>query len=1116
MTLLGRAGRATTPRSGHPTRMHPHRPRREPAKPPSAGRRAWRAVAGTVRFLGSILRGLIAATALLALVAGLPWALWHYIGWPLPDHIPTWVEVQGVLLGPMTTTFLLDFLACLCWITWAAFTIDVLRATVNLAHGLARNGFDAARLPDFPAAGPVHALASALVGAVLLSVLGNRPTPAPATSPATALGTGSQVVATAPAWHNPAPGGEAALRNAVFATQTTTASSATVSAPAHPESVIVLAPQNGVHDSLWRIAARTLGDGARWPEIFDLNKGKPQPNGHTFTRPSLIFPGQELALPRDATPPTEPPSAEPPQQPATPGQPAPAPPTTPPPTTAPPPTSIQPSTPAPPASSTQHSPPAATDTNSQPSATGEPGVSWGPELFVGLGLATAISAALLVARRRFRARYRPGSGDRDDLPVAPVVYQLRLAHLRTEQDDEFDLDEDDVEGYADDEGERGRRVPPPPPLVVGSPRTGSRQPPALAAGLGVRDGREVALDLAAAHGLGVVGAGAPAAARALLVAALTASTDHLAISAGTRVLVPADDLAAVLGRRAAHARLPAALRVVADLDDALDAMEAETLVRATTSPEHHSNAEPRSWPPLMLAAGPQSHQRQRLQAVLDNGAPFGVIGLLLGQWQPGVTAYVREDGTISATSPGVGEALRGTRMFRLGQDDTAELLTLLRQAEPDTPPEDQVATPPAPRPRIMPAHPAGNHDPAASEADQVDTSHPDHNAVELAVELEVTAAAAQRASTDADTELEILGRTHGPAPGVRLRPPTATRPQPTAPRVPDPDENVDEVHNAEEIDKVSGESGLTGENTTAGAEHPPIAIPGDEVAMAPAPITIRVLGGLRVHWTPEPDTTDTAPGSQGREITGVLQPRTKELLVLLALHPDGATREALISALWGQDPPARPTNALHTALSRMRSALTAATNGTVTDIASVGNDRYQLDPARVQVDYWRFADAVAARRAAATDQARVDAYRDVVNSYGGQLAEGMGCEWIEPAREAIRRDAIDAVAALARALVESDPQQTLDLLELARAFDPHNELLYRDIMRLQERLGQLDAIPRTLTLLATRLAEVDAQPTPQARGLAARLGHRHDDNPDDNSVSPARSATQARGRSAAS
>jgi hypothetical protein len=49
-------------------------------------------------------------------------------------------------------------------------------------------------------------------------------------------------------------------------------------------------------------------------------------------------------------------------------------------------------------------------------------------------------------------------------------------------------------------------------------------------------------------------------------------------------------------------------------------------------------------------------------------------------------------------------------------------------------------------------------------------------------------------------------------------------------------------------------------------------------------------------------------------------------------------------------------------------------------------------------------------------------------SRGAHRVRGRGC----------RRDALDAVAALARALVDDDLEQTLDLLELARAFDPHN------------------------------------------------------------------------------
>jgi hypothetical protein len=53
-------------------------------------------------------------------------------------------------------------------------------------------------------------------------------------------------------------------------------------------------------------------------------------------------------------------------------------------------------------------------------------------------------------------------------------------------------------------------------------------------------------------------------------------------------------------------------------------------------------------------------------------------------------------------------------------------------------------------------------------------------------------------------------------------------------------------------------------------------------------------------------------------------------------------------------------------------------------------------------------------------------------------------------------------------------------------------LLYRDIMRLQGHLGQLDAIARTLALLTTRLAEIDEEPTPPTIELAAALTRRHD------------------------
>ncbi len=525
-----------------------------------------------------------------------------------------------------------------------------------------------------------------------------------------------------------------------------------------------------------------------------------------------------------------------------------------------------------------------------------------------------------------------------------MVYRLQLAHLRSEQQ-HGEVETADA-------------------TTDGTPPTSTK--------VGTRDGREVALDLATARGLGLVGPGATTAALALLVAALT--TNHLAMSAGTRVLVPADDLPLLLSPGVDRGHLPESLLVPASLEEALDALE--------------TSARGKNQPPSLLVARAPQRNHERLKNLLDSTATSGVVGVFLGQWHTGITAYVRPDGTVSATSPGVGEALRGTKVFRVGSKDAVGLLDLLRRAQPDSPSADPIRHTAPPR----------------------------------------------------AAELEIVGR------------------DPASPENP---------------------SARAGELADVVA---------DEAGKPDARIQLTILGRPRVFWCPQQDSKV--------EITSAFQPRLRELLVFLGLHPDGATRESLINALWVDGPADRTTSALNTALSRLRGSLGKATACVVSDLLLIENGRFGLDPSVVDVDYWRFDRAVTRRRLATTSRERVDANRDIVNFYAGSLADGMSADWLESAREAIRRDALDAVSDLARALVEDAPEETLELLEIARAFDPHNELLYRDIMRLQERLGRLDAIPRTLALLTTRLTEVDDTPTPQAIELAARLQQRHDHVPE--------------------
>jgi hypothetical protein len=63
---------------------------------------------------------------------------------------------------------------------------------------------------------------------------------------------------------------------------------------------IVEPPEGRFHESLWEIAARHLGDGRRYREIFEMNAGRTQPDGTKLTIASLIRPGWVLMMPHDA------------------------------------------------------------------------------------------------------------------------------------------------------------------------------------------------------------------------------------------------------------------------------------------------------------------------------------------------------------------------------------------------------------------------------------------------------------------------------------------------------------------------------------------------------------------------------------------------------------------------------------------------------------------------------------------------------------------------------------------------------------------------------------------------------------------------------------------------
>ena len=561
--------------------------------------------------------------------------------------------------------------------------------------------------------------------------------------------------------------------------------------------------------------------------------------------------------------------------------------------------------------------------------------------------------------------------------------------------------------------------------------------------VGVAAGQLMATDLAGLLGLGLVGPGARDAARALILHLIT-TTD---VAGGPVVLVPNQD-AAIL-QLPSEQRLPARLRIVADLDAALDDAETAILRRARQATNLTGRPitpyGPESGGVVVVASTPAD--QRRLQAILDitttapdtggeSGSAPTVAAILLGQWRSGASLYVAADGTVTATNPGPAEPLRGARLFHLPAQHAAEILELLRAADAPRSDAGQQATPVtlSPGEQSAPESRRGADDPATAEPPARPKGRP-------MPPVESSAAAwTQRRNVNG-----------GAAPADTAVKGTGARTSTVL------DERWHEENGRHD---------------------------------AAASLRLAVLGPLRLLWTAITDTADTGavrvPASP-LDITGAFSPRLRELLVLLALHPDGITRDRLADTLWPDTPTGRPFATLNKNLARLRHTVTDATGGQIRDLVVTSGDRHQLDPDVVAVDFRAFSDALTSRRTATDDEQRIAAYHQITTAYGGELADGLAVEWLETPREAARRDAVDAASSLARLLIATDPRVALNQLEMARAFDPFNEAIYRDIMKVQRRLGQSDAIERTFALLTIRLAELQEAPEPETVELVRRL-----------------------------
>jgi two-component SAPR family response regulator len=964
---------------------------------------------------------LMNAVGLLALLFGVPLTQVRYIGSPLPDHPPSLAELRTALTSRdwLTDTTYLNGLSVLLWLLWLLFTISVVVEILAAVRGV--------RAPRYRLLAPTQGLAAALIAGITASIVVAAPA-----APLTPSFTGPTAYASPPAAvqvqadtpHRTTPTGHSAASSVA----PTFRPVGTVTLLIDGERVDHTVTRG---ESLWRIADEYLGDGDRWTEIWELNKGRywPHISGRTaFNDPDLIFPGWILTMPTSAAPPaTAPPSNLPPQKP--PGS-STAPPTTAPPTTAAPtttPPAAEPGTSAtasPQATASSPSrgsddgvfvPPATTGTPSSASASAGPSPSttspspsaahssdttppsdttddsspdslpgWievaGGAMGVGLAAGVVYAAAMVWKRRRHRYRPTPITSpvlrDPDLSPPMAALTRLRQGVRRA------------APQLLDSTPDRGPTVREYVTAEVKPPLPPSGPSGAELSGVGA---------LPVTAGLGLDGPAALDAARALLVATLTSGGADDPDAQG-RVIIPASTLATLVGVSAIDLDPMRRLTLAPTFAAALTLLEEEIIRRSRIIADQEAAdvfALREQWtfgeplPQLLLIADvPDESWHTRLATAIRLGKNVDIGTALIGVWPEGTTLTVAVDGS---TKGGDGE-----RVAVLDTTATTGILTMLAEAHGDSePPATAPKSPPEPGP--------------------------------------------------------------DPAPTPR---PTLAETTPAQPETATTATQTDEAHLA-----VQAPAGSTGEAATGGRVH------------------ARVLG--------EPAIL----GTDGKPVRGLRAKSLELFVYLVvhrggadlddimeAIWPDVTVSRAAD----------RLSTCVANLRNIIRSVAQTGMDDVddapkIEPVINTGG-HYHLDSTLLQVDWWTVLDAYAQVATAGDDNARLTHLRTAIAAApGGGLADGCGYEWIDTDREHARRRLVKIYANAAGLQVDADPAAARTLYDTACALDPLSDELARRAMRASARLGEAAAVRDRLTALRRELDEAGIDIDPDTEELATDL-----------------------------
>jgi DNA-binding SARP family transcriptional activator len=599
----------------------------------------------------ALAKGAAALVLLAALAAGIPWALARFVGWPLPRRLPTWTPFTTALSQHgIPDDTLIKALACVVWIAWAVLVLSVaVEGQAVIRGGAARR---------LSIAGPLQPAVGQLLAAIAIAALSLSPrtTPTPA----------RPLAASIPALRPPVPA-VALAANLASAPITAPSPRSTGTSDSDPETTPYVVQRN---DTLWGIAERQLGDPLRWRDIYNLNNGRPQPDGATLHDPHWIHQGWTLLLPAIATstptptPPTHaPPTAVPPAPRPTERTLAPA--TVAPPATAP--TSLPNSThddPSSPATSPAHSPSAGPKNPSEPAGHRQSTdtVTLPSGSVVAASFATGVLAAITVGRLRRRHGYQPAPpAPGRSLATAPLGPTLqRLSAATAGPDGEPDSPADGPTPPSDED----RRII--PDLVE----------------IGERDGTTITAQLTSLSGTALRGEAADQIARAWVATLLTRAGSLAAQVTAT---------AETTGRLFGSGPEASGITTVPDVAQLIRTLETEVVARtrlldtgdAVDAANYRQTHPAEPLPGLLFVFdAPTAEDAPRLKHTIRLAPRLGIAVIFLGVTNAAATRLQLEDRTVAGVDPAGRLAwLEGARLFALTAAEGADILRALTDAE---------------------------------------------------------------------------------------------------------------------------------------------------------------------------------------------------------------------------------------------------------------------------------------------------------------------------------------------------------------------------------------------------------------------------------------------------